>query len=95
MRSAAYFLFRRWGCEMKYGIQELKRTIMESALDELKDLSRSWHNMDPRHETPERNRHNVDVCEYGGYAGACLIPPGVKLYDLDELIAELEEDMGV
>lgn len=79
-------------------LDQLKSAILKNGLEEMKILSHAWHNMDPRHETPQRNRHNVNVAEYGGYASAFFSAffavDVVTLYELDKLIADLEEDMA-
>lgn len=79
-------------------VAAVKRVAIQMALDELKTVQSGWLDMRRENETPERNRHNVDVSEYGGYGGVLLDrlkPEVLRLADLDELISALEEDLEV
>lgn len=80
-------------------VEQLLPTVKAEAakmvLNELRVVRDAWRDMDPRFETPARNRHNVDTSLFGGFGGALLgrLKPQVfRLADLEELIERLETE---
>ena len=81
--------------EVEQLLDKVKAEAMNMALEELRVVRDALRNMDPRFETRERNRHNVDTAMFGGYGGALLgrLKPHVfRLADLEELIERLEAE---
>lgn len=76
-------------------LSKLKTEIFRQSIEELKLLSKAWHNMNPINETPERNKWNVHVGEFGGYASLFFPEKNGKviLHELDELIFDLEDEL--